>query len=105
MIIRKLYSLVAAALGLFAMAIVVSAAVSPTTVSAAEYVNSGGPISLDGAGIFAAVTWNFTAITDEFAGLGTALVAGIGLAIAGLLAFWGVKRAIKPLLSIVSKFF
>jgi len=51
----------------------------------------------------AAITWSFTDITTELTGLGTALLAVIGVVIGGVLAFWGVKRSIKPILAIVGK--
>lgn len=41
----------------------------------------------------AAVTWDFSAITDEMSGLGTALLAAIGLIIVAGLVIYGIKRA------------
>ena len=50
-----------------------------------------------------AITWDFAGITGEMGGLGTALVAGAGLAIAGGLVVYGLKRAVGVVLSIFSK--
>jgi len=53
--------------------------------------------------MLAAITWDFSDVTGELAGLGTALIAVVGTVVAGVLGFWGVKRAIKPILAIVGK--
>jgi len=72
----------------------------------AQASDVGTPVvSLSAPSFFAAITWNFSTVTDELGGLGTALVAVVGVVITALLAFWGVKRSIKPILGIVSKLF
>ena len=53
--------------------------------------------------MFAAITWDFAGITGEMSGLGLALVAAGGLAIAGGLVVFGLKRAVGFVLSLFSK--
>jgi len=53
--------------------------------------------------MLAVISWDFTDVTGELVGLGTALLAVVGTVIGGVLAFWGVKRSIKPILAIVGK--
>jgi len=53
--------------------------------------------------LFGAITWDFAGITGEMSGLGLALVAGMGIAIAGGLVVFGLKRAVGVVTSIFSK--
>ena len=41
----------------------------------------------------AAITWDFTDITGEMTGLGSALLAGLGVIIAAGLVIYGIYRA------------
>lgn len=50
-----------------------------------------------------AITWDFAGITGEMGGLGTALVAAGGIAIAGGLVVYGLYRAVGFVLKIFSK--
>jgi hypothetical protein len=49
------------------------------------------------------ITWDFAGITGEMSGLGLALVAAGGLAIAGGLVVFGLKRAVGFVLGLFSK--
>jgi hypothetical protein len=54
---------------------------------------------------FAAVSWDFTPITGELAGLGTALITAMGVAIGAVITVFGLKRSIGVITGIVGKLF
>ncbi|MDB6093639.1 MAG: hypothetical protein JWM32_1201 [Verrucomicrobia bacterium] len=63
----------------------------------------GMMLGLRPSGSLAAITWDFAGVTGELAGLGTALVTAGGLAIAGALVLFGIKRAVTFVLGLFTK--
>ena len=60
-------------------------------------------LGLQPSGRLATITWDFSGVTGDLAGLGTALVTAGGLAIAGALVLFGIKRAITFVLGLFTK--
>jgi hypothetical protein len=89
MIKKILFGIVAAVAAVFS---VPAASAAPATVSAVASI-SMPTISLSAIPFLGAITWDFTDITSEMTGLGTALLAGIGLIIAAGLVIYGIYRA------------
>jgi hypothetical protein len=51
----------------------------------------------------AVITWDFSDVTDELGGLGTAIVTAAGLAIASGLVVYGLYRAVGFVLKVFSQ--
>lgn len=60
-------------------------------------------VGLRPSGSLAAITWDFSSVTGDLSGLGTALLEAGGLAIAGALVLFGIKRAITFVLGLFTK--